>query len=275
MGFLDICYFIVLSCIPWASLFFWSGPKGSITWFSLTNYWLPGLADVISCPIISLPPPVLGLHQLFKDKCVDKQAWAFLALVLCQVRQVCHRARHDGMMGQGKQELGGRKRVFSEGLQSKALGRLGGLLPSKRTDQKRNDQTESWQRPWAGEREQWSVNCRSSASVSAPQGVRYKGRCDCGHEKSLGFTWFWKFVQPDERAQRKQELTCSPPSSSLPSPLGCGFRRKHDLWMWQSMEPNLTGCLVPRRGFTLLVVSMDRVACWRPLAKSRRPHPGS
>ena len=47
------------------------------------------------------------------------------------------------MMGQGKQELGGRKRVFSEGLQSKALGRLGGLLPSKRTDQKRNDQTES------------------------------------------------------------------------------------------------------------------------------------
>ena len=47
------------------------------------------------------------------------------------------------MMGQGKQELGGPKRVFSEGLWSKALGRLGGLLPSKRTDQKQNDQTES------------------------------------------------------------------------------------------------------------------------------------
>ena len=143
MGFLGICYFIVLSCIPWASLFFQSGRKGSITWFSLTSYWLPLLADVISCPLINLPPPVLGLHQLFKDKCVDKQAWAFPALVLCQVRQVCHRARHDGMTSQSKQKLGGPKRVFSEGLRSKALGRLGGLLASKQTDQKRKDQTES------------------------------------------------------------------------------------------------------------------------------------
>ena len=106
MGFFDICYLIILSCIPWASLFFLSGPKGSITWFSLTSYWLPGLADIISHLLTSLPPPILSRPRLFKDQCVDKQAWAFPALALCQVRQVCHRARHGGMMSQGKQELG-------------------------------------------------------------------------------------------------------------------------------------------------------------------------